>query len=61
MVESPSDDLHRQFFERNRAVQLLIDPATGAIVDANLAACAFYGFDWDRLCNLRIGDINILF
>ncbi|HVQ32064.1 MAG TPA: PAS domain S-box protein, partial [Vicinamibacteria bacterium] len=60
MVESPSDDLHRQFFERNRAVQLLIDPATGAIVDANPAACAFYGFDRDRLRSLRIGDINTL-
>jgi len=58
MAESPIDDLHRQFFERNRAVQLLIDPATGAIVDANPAACAFYGFDRERLRSLRIGDIN---
>src|SRR5215510_2917153 len=60
MAESPSDDLHRQFFERNRAVQLLIDPGSGAIVDANPAACAFYGYDRERLRALRIGDINTL-
>ena len=59
MAETSSDDLHRQFFERNR-VQLLIDPATGAIVDANPAACAFYGYDRGRLRALRIGDINTL-
>ena len=60
MAESPIDDLHRQFFEKNRAVQLLIDPETGAIVDANPAAASFYGYERSRLRALRITDINTL-
>jgi len=34
----------RQMFERNRAVQLLLDPETGRILDANPAACEYYGY-----------------
>jgi diguanylate cyclase (GGDEF)-like protein/PAS domain S-box-containing protein len=60
MADNAADDLHRQFFEKNRAVQLLIDPASGAIVDANPAACAFYGYERERLRTLRITDINTL-
>ncbi|HEY6547227.1 MAG TPA: PAS domain S-box protein, partial [Vicinamibacteria bacterium] len=60
MADSPTDDVHRQFFEKNRAVQLLIEPETGAIVDANPAACAFYGYERDRMRTLRITDLNTL-
>ena len=60
MADSPTDDVHRQFFEKNRAVQLLIEPETGAIVDANPAACAFYGYERDRMRRLRITDLNTL-
>jgi diguanylate cyclase (GGDEF)-like protein/PAS domain S-box-containing protein len=60
MAKTPIDDLHRQFFEKNRAVQLLVDPATGAIVDANPAACAFYGYPRERMRALRIADLNTL-
>lgn len=37
------DDRYRQLFEENAAVQLLVDPASAAIVDANRAAADFYG------------------
>jgi PAS domain S-box-containing protein len=47
-------------FERNRAVKLLIDPDTARIVDANSAACDFYGYSHEELCSLRITDINML-
>jgi PAS domain S-box-containing protein len=60
MADSPTDDIHRQFFEKNRAIQLLVEPETGAIVDANPSACAFYGYERDRLRALRITDLNIL-
>ena len=60
MADSATDDIHRQFFEKNRAVQLLIEPETGAIVDANPAACAFYGYERDRLRRLRITDLSTL-
>ena len=53
-------DLFRQIFDRNQAVQLLIDPASGRIVEANSAACAFYGRFLEELTSLSIGDINAL-
>jgi PAS domain S-box-containing protein len=54
------DALYRQMFEKNRAVQLLIDPGDGAILDANLAAAEFYGYDIEHLKQMRITDINVL-
>src|SRR5687767_13634279 len=53
-------DIHRQIFEKNLAVQLLIDPDTGRIVEANPAACAFYGYTRDELIKRKITDINSL-
>jgi PAS domain S-box-containing protein len=55
-----SEARHRQMFERNRAVKLLIDPETGAIVDANPAAAAFYGYSLEALRRMQITDINTL-
>ncbi|HVS31347.1 MAG TPA: EAL domain-containing protein [Thermoanaerobaculia bacterium] len=55
-----SERRYRQMFENNRAVQLLIDTETGAIVDANMAACDFYGYTVEELRTLRIWDINVL-
>jgi len=54
-----SERIYRQMFENNRAVQLLIDPATGAIVDANMAACDYYGYTRDEIRVLHIWDINV--
>ncbi|HET6897466.1 MAG TPA: PAS domain S-box protein, partial [Vicinamibacteria bacterium] len=53
-------DIHRQIFEKNLAVQLLIDPDTGRIVEANPAACAFYGYTREELIKRKITDINSL-
>jgi PAS domain S-box-containing protein len=55
-----SEQRYRQMFERNRAVKLLVDPTTGAIVQANPAACEFYGYSSDELLRMKIGDINML-
>jgi PAS domain S-box-containing protein/putative nucleotidyltransferase with HDIG domain len=49
-----------EFFRAHRAVMLLIDPDDGAIVDANPAACAWYGWTREELCSRRISDINTL-
>jgi diguanylate cyclase (GGDEF)-like protein/PAS domain S-box-containing protein len=57
---SAGDDLYRQIFERNRTVQLLIDPATGRVVDANPAACRFYGYSRDELTSRKASDLNAL-
>lgn len=50
----------RAMFDQNPTVQLLIDPATQQIVDANPAACAFYGYDRASLCAMRICELNAL-
>lgn len=50
----------RTFFENNSSVMLLIDPASGAIVDANLAAAAFYRYPSEHLAGLLISEINTL-
>jgi PAS domain S-box-containing protein len=44
-----SERRYRQMFENNQSVQLLIDPRTGVVVDANEAACHYYGFSRDAL------------
>ena len=55
-----SERRYRSLFEGNHAAMLLIDPATGAIVDANPAACAYYGYSREKLTALKITDINTL-
>ena len=40
--------------------QLIVDPRSGRLIDANLRACAFYGYGRDRLLTLNIQDINTL-
>ncbi|MEI6226769.1 MAG: PAS domain S-box protein, partial [Deltaproteobacteria bacterium] len=55
-----SEALFRGLFENHTAVKLIIDPETGRIVDANLAAASFYGWPVDRLRQMRIQDLNTL-
>lgn len=52
------EQLWREMFEQHSAVRLLIDPETGAILDANAAAVAFYGYPRERLLSMTIYDIN---
>lgn len=53
------ENLYRQMFDRNPAVKLLIDPSTGRIVDANKAACNYYGYDYETLRKMVISQINM--
>jgi diguanylate cyclase (GGDEF)-like protein/PAS domain S-box-containing protein len=55
-----SEARYHSLFENNHAIMLLIDPKDGQIVDANPAACAFYGYGLEGLRNMKISDINIL-
>ena len=48
----------RQMFERHDSIMLLIDPASGLIVDANAAASRFYGYPRERLVSMDIMQIN---
>jgi PAS domain S-box-containing protein len=55
-----SEERHRAMFEKNHSIQLLIDPGSGDIIDANSAASEFYGYTRERLRQLTITDINTL-
>ncbi len=55
-----SEQLYRDIFEKNRAIKLLIEPDSGQIVEANSAACRFYGYNRERLASLKIWDLNVL-
>jgi PAS domain S-box-containing protein len=51
---------YRRQFSENSIAMLLLDPKTGNIVDANTAACRFYGYPKDRLMGMCVTEINAL-
>jgi len=53
-----SEERFRSLFCTSHAVMLIIDPETGAIVDANPAASAYYGYPHEVLTSMRITEIN---
>ena len=55
-----SDERYRQMFEKNLALQLLIDTDSGQIVDANPSACDFYGYPLETFQTKNIKEINTL-
>lgn len=55
-----SESRYKNLFMTNCTVQLLIDAESGAILDANPAACAFYGYSSNEIRRKSIGDINVL-
>jgi two-component system, sensor histidine kinase and response regulator len=55
-----SEARFRRFFETNYSVMLLIEPATGHIVEANRAAVSYYGYAADALRRMSIDEINTL-
>ena len=50
---------YRDMFEINNAVMFIVDPETGKIVDANAAACRYYGYSREEFARLVIMEINI--
>lgn len=59
MAQTADEPDFRDLFGSHSAAMLLIDPASGAIVDANAAAASFYGYAADRLRTMVIQDINV--
>lgn len=45
-------------YENNHLVTLLIDPGSGRIVDANMAACSFYGYGLQELRKMQLFNLN---
>jgi len=54
-----SETRFRNIFEKHSAVMLIIEPATGEIINVNRAAETFYGYPMSRLCKMNIAEINM--
>ncbi|OGV61530.1 MAG: hypothetical protein A3K19_07270 [Lentisphaerae bacterium RIFOXYB12_FULL_65_16] len=54
-----SEEHFRLLLENDHSVMLLVDPETGVIVDANPAACHFYGYSKPHLTSKKITQINV--
>lgn len=55
-----SEQRYGAVFEGSAVPMLLVEPQTTQIVDANPAACAFYGFDRDELLAMSVLQIDAL-
>jgi PAS domain S-box-containing protein len=55
-----SEERYSSLFKNNHSVMLLINPENAAIVDANPAACSFYGWSHEELTSRKITDFNTL-
>ena len=55
-----SEARFRTIIFQNKAIILQIDPLNGYILDANEAACQFYGWTHAELCAKKIADLNTL-
>jgi PAS domain S-box-containing protein len=54
-----SEDRFRRLFEEHSAIKLVIEPETGAILDANKAATRYYGWSADELRRMNIREITM--
>ena len=52
------DRLNHQLFDQNNVLRLVIEPDSGAILDANPAACQFYGYARDVFRQKRLNDLD---
>jgi len=55
-----SSEKYYQLFDKNKAIELLIDPNTQKIIKANGAAEKFYGYNKQEFNSLSISNINVL-
>ncbi|WP_243361784.1 PAS domain-containing sensor histidine kinase [Fundidesulfovibrio terrae] len=55
-----SEERYRILFESSHAIKLLVDPDTGEIVDANPAACAYYGYTLEEMRKINVERVCIL-
>ena len=55
-----SEERYRSLFKDTLSVMLLVDPESARIIDANNAACRFYGYSITELTNKKVSEINTL-
>lgn len=57
---SEAKSRYQSLFNNNHTVMFLLDPANGDIIDANPAACDFYGYSLETLKSASISLINAI-
>ena len=55
-----SEIKYRDMFYKNTAIKLIVDPSSGMILNANLAAAKFYGYSISELEKMNVDKINTL-
>src|SRR6056297_2411261 len=55
-----SEEKFRKLFQKHLAVQILVDPETTYLLDANEAAIKYYGYTKAELKEMKISQINTL-
>ena len=58
-LKMEGEDRYRRLFQQSQAVQLLIDPESGTIIETNEAARTFYGYSEEQMHTVTIFDLNI--
>ncbi|MEW6237542.1 MAG: PAS domain S-box protein [Candidatus Omnitrophota bacterium] len=59
-AKAEAESRYQSLFKDNFAVMLIADPDTAEIVDANPAACAYYGYDIDTFKTKKVKDFCTL-
>jgi PAS domain S-box-containing protein len=52
--------IYSGLFDNNKSVMLMVDAETGAITDANPAACRFYGYNNVEIIRKNIAELDII-
>ena len=55
-----SEERFHAMFHNHAAVMFLVNPETGFIIEANRAAAAFYGYNFNGDTKIHINEINIM-
>lgn len=53
------EERYRSMFTQHAAIQLVIDPAVGKIVEANEGACVFYGYPRERMAGMPAWELSL--
>ncbi len=54
------EDRYRSLFNNSHTMMMIIEPNSGKIIDANPAACTYYGYSYNEMCSMRITEINTM-
>jgi len=51
---------YQDMFEKSQAIMILVEGESGKLINANKAACEFYGYTLEQLKTMNISEINSL-